>query len=508
MASALQWFWIAHGPAAEGNLWLDIALAALDPTAVPLRAKTLWATACFAASLGSAASCSARSEEGLALARELNDDRLMARLLITLGTAKYRLGQAEQAIDLLEQAVTVARRLGDRFALVIGLGGISHAMKMQNPAKARPYLEEAVRVARDLGQDVSEHVRLGHLVQVLRWLGDLSESADLSDQLIDHAQRSTHHLSAAMGLANRAEVLVEMDRPAEATATADRLEAAARQGAYRAFNHSLLIIRSHVALSQGDQTGALSHAHDAMTEVFEPAAQCEALTALIEAELSAASLDKAGTDIDAMVAVAETGGFGYWLAYALVLKARRRRLAGDPTEAEEIGQQALTATAAVQARCRIVDAFEVLAGATADLGDSQEAGRLFGAADAIRQTIGYRRSVYERATDLDTLREQVGADDVETTLEQGRALGLDDAIAYARRGRGERKRPSQGWGSLTPTETQVVALVQEGLSNPDIARRLICSPRTVQAHLTHIFTKLDVSSRAELTAKAIHRRHR
>jgi predicted ATPase/class 3 adenylate cyclase/DNA-binding CsgD family transcriptional regulator len=506
-AAALEWFWVAHGPAAEGNAWLRTALDHLDPSAVPLRAKTLWASAFFAAALGSAAACLARSEEGLALARELHDERLVARLRVALGTARYRLGQVEEAIDVLEQAVAAARQFGDRFALVVGLGGISHAKKMQNPAEARPYLEEAVRVARDLGQVVSEYVRLGHLVQVLRWLGELNESADLSDQLINNAQRSAHYLSATMGLANQAAVLVEMDRQSEASATVDRLEAAARQGAYKIFDYNFAIVRSQLALSQGDQAGALSHAHDAIAAVVEPAARCEALTAVIEAELSAANLERAGTDIDAMVATAETGGLGYWLAYGLVLKARRLRLAGDPAGAEEVGHQALTAAAAVQARCRIVDAFEVLAGAAADLGDSREAGRLFGAADAIRESIGYRRSVYERAADVDTLRAQLGADDLDAVMEPGRGLSLDEAIAYARRGRGERKRPSQGWASLTPTETQVVALVEEGLSNPEIARRLICSPRTVQAHLTHIFTKLSVTSRAELTARAIERRH-
>ena len=55
-----------------------------------------------------------------------------------------------------------------------------------------------------------------------------------------------------------------------------------------------------------------------------------------------------------------------------------------------------------------------------------------------------------------------------------------------------------GWPSLTPTEQAVVALVAEGLSNPDIAERLFISRSTVKTHLNHVFTKLDVSSRAEL----------
>ncbi|MGH2703661.1 MAG: response regulator transcription factor [Actinomycetota bacterium] len=79
---------------------------------------------------------------------------------------------------------------------------------------------------------------------------------------------------------------------------------------------------------------------------------------------------------------------------------------------------------------------------------------------------------------------------------------MDDAIAYARRGRGERKRPAYGWHSLTPTEQQVVDLVAEGLTNPQIGERLFVSRRTVQSHLRHVFAKLDVATRAELAARA------
>ena len=59
---------------------------------------------------------------------------------------------------------------------------------------------------------------------------------------------------------------------------------------------------------------------------------------------------------------------------------------------------------------------------------------------------------------------------------EGAALSLEEAIAYAQRGHGERKRPSTGWASLTPTELDVVRLVSEGLGNKDIAARLFVSP--------------------------------
>ena len=77
-------------------------------------------------------------------------------------------------------------------------------------------------------------------------------------------------------------------------------------------------------------------------------------------------------------------------------------------------------------------------------------------------------------------------------------MSIEEAIAYAQRGRGQRKRPASGWGSLTPTELDVVRLVNEGLGNNDIATRLFVSPRTVQSHLTHVYTKLGLTSRVQL----------
>ena len=77
-------------------------------------------------------------------------------------------------------------------------------------------------------------------------------------------------------------------------------------------------------------------------------------------------------------------------------------------------------------------------------------------------------------------------------------LTLDEAVALAQRSRGERRRPSTGWASLTPVELDVARLVADGLTNPAIATRLLMSPNTVKTHLSHIFTKLDITSRAEL----------
>jgi DNA-binding CsgD family transcriptional regulator len=71
--------------------------------------------------------------------------------------------------------------------------------------------------------------------------------------------------------------------------------------------------------------------------------------------------------------------------------------------------------------------------------------------------------------------------------------------------RGERKRPSHGWAALTPTEQQVVALVAEGLTNPQIAERLLMGRATVKTHLDHVFAKTGLHSRTELAAEVVRR---
>jgi predicted ATPase/class 3 adenylate cyclase/DNA-binding CsgD family transcriptional regulator len=150
-----------------------------------------------------------------------------------------------------------------------------------------------------------------------------------------------------------------------------------------------------------------------------------------------------------------------------------------------------------------------LGGAVADQQRFEEAARLFGAAQSLRDTIGYARYPIHQAghdSDLALARDSLGSDAFAAAWAEGAALSLDEAVAYARRGRGQRKRPSHGWNSLTPTEHQIVALVAKGLTNPQIGDRLFISRRTVQTHLIHVFAKLDVATRAELAATAT--RHR
>ncbi len=64
------------------------------------------------------------------------------------------------------------------------------------------------------------------------------------------------------------------------------------------------------------------------------------------------------------------------------------------------------------------------------------------------------------------------------------------------------RRVHSGWDSLTPTEIKVAAFVEEGLSNPDIAARLMLSRRTVATHVSHILKKLEVNSRTDIARES------
>ena len=56
---------------------------------------------------------------------------------------------------------------------------------------------------------------------------------------------------------------------------------------------------------------------------------------------------------------------------------------------------------------------------------------------------------------------------------------------------------------LTPREVEVLGLVAEGLTNPQVAQKLFLSPRTVQRHLNSVYRKLGVSSRTAATRLAL-----
>jgi DNA-binding CsgD family transcriptional regulator len=104
------------------------------------------------------------------------------------------------------------------------------------------------------------------------------------------------------------------------------------------------------------------------------------------------------------------------------------------------------------------------------------------------------RQAFEQAVEV---YEFLGAEaDLNRVHAEFRAYGI-------RRGpHSKHRRAVSGWDSLTDTELKVAAFVEEGLSNPEIAARLMLSRRTVATHVSHILKKLNVASRTDIARES------
>jgi DNA-binding CsgD family transcriptional regulator len=174
----------------------------------------------------------------------------------------------------------------------------------------------------------------------------------------------------------------------------------------------------------------------------------------------------------------------------------------DVAAAFASAHRALAIAAEHQLWPSVVDALETIGSMLVDVGRHRDAARLLAAADEARVAMGYRFRFPHRAIDVAAARAVVFDDD---GWAEGEGLTLAEATEVAQRMRGERVRALTGWESLTPTEVQVVEQVAEGLTNPQIAERLLMSRATVKTHLVHVYAKLGIATRAELAAAAVRR---
>ena len=145
--------------------------------------------------------------------------------------------------------------------------------------------------------------------------------------------------------------------------------------------------------------------------------------------------------------------------------------------------------------------------------------RLHGAADQALADLGRVLEPLEaRLAGLDRqrLRDGMGAEVFEADYAAGRALDparvADQALhgMQAQRESALAREPDAGSGAaatvLTSRELDVLKLVAQGLSNPDIAQRLFLSEHTVHRHLPNILRKLGLSSRATAAAWGVRTR--
>jgi DNA-binding CsgD family transcriptional regulator len=337
------------------------------------------------------------------------------------------------------------------------------------------------------------------IAQILH--GDIVGNTTQLRDLVAESELVHDEMWRMVGLLSLGHSLAFHGDTGEATSAAlAAVEAAADLGDYnQGFAYAALAVAT---LAAGDVEASAQAAEAARSLMsVQPELARVNVVPLAQVALARGDLDTARRWADDAVSVAPN----MHRSLALAARAGVAIAQSDLSQAERDAHEALTIAVDLNGLMIVPDVLECVAVLAAGRGDPREATRLFGAAQAVRSRTGWMRfKVYKEAHDmvLAAMREAVGDKEFEDIWAEGAALSADEAIADVQRGRGRRKRPAAGWASLTPAELNVVRLVGEGLANKDIAERLFVSPRTVQAHLSHVYSKLGITSRLQLAQEA------
>jgi len=188
---------------------------------------------------------------------------------------------------------------------------------------------------------------------------------------------------------------------------------------------------------------------------------------------------------------------------------------GDPVQAAAFYEEDLHVLQKLRDKTGIAYGFRGMAGVAALQGDASRAARLWGAAEALGEAISLPLSPFDRVHPdyealLDAVRSRLNDEAAwEAARAEGRAMSQDEAIEYAldtqQAGATNAEDTSTSTSLLSERETEILSLVAEGLTNPQVARRLYLSPRTVGQHLRSVYRKLDVPSRAAAAREASER---
>jgi predicted ATPase/class 3 adenylate cyclase/DNA-binding CsgD family transcriptional regulator len=507
LASSLQPLWLGRGRVREGLAWFDTALTDLDAqhleVAPAVRARVFSDKAFLDGGYLGGVDALDQAQQALAIARELDDPALLARTLTTCGFIADQGYSVEVARACFAEAIGLARATDDRWRL-------SQILALQTLGAHTAGDLLGMRAAGEEGRDLADAIGDGLNSRVCRFClgmaqmmqGDLAGAVTQFGEVAAEAEAAHDEIWRVISLGGQSLALAYRGEAAAARAAAEAtLEGGAELGGrYAVIGHAA---SGFAALAAGDGAGVHEVREAARQDMTVVSGGMAALQRVWNAEGALADEDLAAARRWADEAVSTTTGS--YSALALTTRARVAIAAGEPDQAERDAHDALTCAAGIEAYLLIADILECLAALAGQHDSHREAARLFGAAHAIRQRMGaVRFKIYDAdyEASVAALRDTMGEKDFESAWAEGAALSTDEAIAYAQRGHGERKRPTSGWASLTPTERDVLRLVSDGLANKDIATRLFVSPRTVQTHLTHVYTKLGLSSRVQLAQEA------
>ncbi|MQY09318.1 ATP-binding protein [Actinomadura macrotermitis] len=266
------------------------------------------------------------------------------------------------------------------------------------------------------------------------------------------------------------------------------------------------------ALFAGDLDGAGGllaeaaglHGRAGTADVLVPVTEVFLAVACMLAGRTEGALEHAARAVKAT----EADGELWCRSYALCVRGLTRVLGDQAEQARPDLHEGLRVKRELGDRLGIALALDMSAACLATLGDAPAAIRMFAVADRLRNFTGTTlfgpqhgvlREVYEQQT-----REAVGEQAYRETYEAGLRLDMDLAVAEAL---GELPDPgpaeegAEGDGNpLTPRELEIAGLVAQGLTNREIAARLVIAKRTADSHVEHILAKLGFTSRAQIAA--------
>jgi DNA-binding CsgD family transcriptional regulator len=456
------------GEFAESLATLDRALASTGISARH-RARLLVPLARTHFNLGEVEKAASVAAAALAAATEAGDNWATGWALLLMATATSVRGRMADALPLFDRALTATQAdpaLTDLRLLLL----VNKAVTLGNLDQHEEALAAAGQ-ARQLADQVGTTIRLAQAHDVLgqllfqtgRWDDALVEVEILPEDLKAPVVACCDLAIAAVISFHRGEIGIARRHLAAATQHAKRLG--------RRLITSLALARS----LDREQDGALPEALAALTDAFGGnAEEVEEIEDLLADAVRLASQTGELGIAQSLAGHAETlageSEIPHRQANALycrgLLDHDAGRLLAAAERYDDAGRPLLTAKALEAAASEFVDA-----------GDR-----------------GQARDAFTRAADIYT---SLGAAaDVARLQATFRAHGI-------RRGpHAKHRRERSGWASLTATEIKIAAFVEEGLSNPEIAARLLLSRRTVATHVSHILKKLDVHSRTDIARES------
>ncbi len=511
LATALTLFWELSGHLAEGCRWFRRALSTAGGPS-RLHARALWGAAHVSVYADDHETASRCAPEALQMAQDIGDDWAIARALTTLGWLQMWFDPA-QARTTLAQAVSVGRSIGDNWSVADGLKMTTSAYLLQDDHDGvQGPLAELTALSVQLGNKFFAawcHLCVGWVA--LR-RGEFVAASHAMRACLDLCEEVGEPGTAGMATSLMGEIEMLTGNYATADVRFETyLQRANATGGGLGMPFAIRL-SARSAIGRGKPELALtvlaaSKAGGCVSFAL-PMFRAWALALEGSAHLAMANLEAAGRILGEAKDVAGQVGNPWLDAQVDYNLGQLARSQGDRSRAQDVHHEALAGRVRLGLRPGIIESLDVLAGLAVDSESHAEAVRLFAAAASLRQAIGLARWPADQDShdaEHKRARDGLGEAAFDAAWAEGAALSCEQAVAYATRARGERKRPATGWDSLTPTELDVVRLTAAGLSNPEIGERLFIARGTVKTHLAHVFVKLGITSRAHLAAEAARR---